>query len=158
MTRARRRPGKTELYFEWIECIFWLIPMGIVVVGAAIGAVAFFLFGSLFASGCVRLVATGKHKRRKFDWEQANFSQVGRASEATSMLAEPSRAIATRTRHPERPACNAPLMLKRAGKGSFFRMCLSGCAPLWQHRCAHTLSVPRFPGATTPDLPRSDRF
>ncbi len=159
MTRAQRRPGKSELYLEWIECIFWLIPMGIVVLGAAIGAVAFYLSGSLFTTGCMRITGTGRHKRRRFDWEQEKFIHTGTAHETVFSESESNENAAPPTyQYPELPHCNPPTMMKRARRGGFFRVGVSGCFPFRECKSARILAVPRFPRTTASGRPGSGRY
>jgi len=159
MTRVRRRPGKIDLYFEWIECIFWLIPLGIVILGAALGAVAIYLSSSLFATGCARVAGTRSYKRRRFDWERTKPIRAGMAWEAASFETEAAK-IGTRfiQHHPGYPVCNSSTLLGRAGKGRRFRMGLSGGNP--KHKCkrASSLGSSRFRGAPTNDRSRSDGF
>jgi hypothetical protein len=156
MTRAQRRPGKSELYFEWIECIFWLIPMGIVVLGAAIGAVAFYLSGSLFTTGCMRITGTGRHKRHRFDWEPEKSIRAGTAPE-TGLQFNNNAAPPTH-QYPEHPPCNSPTMMKRAGKRGFFRVGASGCFPFRECKSARILAIPIFSRTTAIGRPGSGRF
>jgi hypothetical protein len=139
MARVRRHPGKIERYLEWTESIFWFVPLGIVMLGAGVGAVAIYLFGSLFTSGCSRVLGPSRQKSFGIRPEQAK-------SRRTGMI--PQTASPTHQRLEPAASCSL-LMLKRPGKSRVMRTRLAGSIPLRQRKCASSLAVPRFPGAPT---------
>jgi hypothetical protein len=158
MTRIRRRPGKIDLYFEWIESIFWLIPMGIVLLGAASGAVVIYLSSSLLTTGCARVAGVGRQKRLKIDQEQKTFRRTRMTAEIASPVTDsrPSAALLT-LQLTESAGCDSSIVVKRVGKNRFVRMGLSGCMPFRECHYTGTLSAPRFPGASAINRPRFHR-
>jgi hypothetical protein len=159
MTRVRRRPGKIEFYFEWIESIFWLVPMGIVLLGAASGAVVIYLSSSLFTTGCARVAGVGRQKRLKLDQEQKTFRRTRMTAEAASPATDSGQSAALLTLQiPESAACDSSIMVKRAGINRLLRRGLSGCMPFRECHYTSTLSAPRFLGATFSSRARFNRF
>jgi hypothetical protein len=159
MTRVQRRPLKTERYFEWIESIFWLIPMGIVILGAATGALAFYLSSSLFSTGCARIAGVRRQKRLKINREQKAFRRIRMTAEIESSANDSKQSTALCILElPQSLRCNSPSMANRSGKSRHFRMGLIGCIPFRECKYAHTFTAPRFPEASAANRPRFNRF
>lgn len=156
MTRVRRRPGKIELFLDWIECIFWLIPMSIVVLGAALGAVAFYLSSCLLTTGCARMAGAGRHNHPKFAWKRTKPIRPGLIPKTAAEARKSHIFLAHWNSEP--PACKIPITLKRAAKGGFFRVGLSGCVPRRPCRSVRTPAVGRFSGTAGMNRPGFDRF
>lgn len=159
MTRVQRRPLKTELYFEWIESIFWLIPMGIVILGAATGALAFYLSSSLFTTGCARIAGVRRQKRLKINQEQKEFRRIRMTAEIESWATDSKQSTALCILGlPQVSPCNLPSMANRTGKNSHSRTGLTSCLPFRECKYARTFMVPRFFGAPATNRPRFNRF
>ncbi len=138
MTHSQHCPNRTELCLDWIERLFWLVPVAMITLVAAAGALVAYLVSGLIAGSCGRLFRFRSHHDSKTDQEREKPVRAEMAAEAASL---------SNRRHSESPLGDPLLMSKRSRDRGFSRMGFSGCLPAQNHKCASNLSVPRYPGA-----------
>ena len=146
-----RRPNKTERCLEWVDYLFWLIPIAIVALIVATQAVVIHF--------CLRVLRAIRGRHPECRQQQTIPIHAGIAADVPSPVPIKSRkaALTSSRAHTLCPASDFPIMLKRSGKGRFFRVSPTNLLSR-DHVCAQSLSVPRFPGAKIPRGSDSRRF
>ena len=144
---ARRHATRMEHCLDWLEYLFWLIPVGFVALCAASGALAAYLFSSLLTVMCRNVAGLRRYKHFKLDRSAIKLICHSQSTEATPLaISYKNKRSLIVPRHPGAD-CGSSILLKRTGRSGYFRMGRPSYVPIRGHNCRQDLGVGRFPGA-----------